>query len=747
MFPKYTPHQDQLFPQQRSTPKIEHITGIRLSLTKERHHQTSLLTRLLLMMAMLGIFTLGACSSSRQVQDDTEVQRLQTIIRAEHLNSDALETLYRLNNPTESFRIAAQSWQLYPNHNSHEAMLKAYYADVFELDGALFTTPFYQTAYTFSQTIYNAAFSPDGQYLIADAGNEALLINATTGNTTTLHVHKATLYSAGFTPNSRYPFTTSEDFSAIVWDQTGNLLVHLKGHQAPVYDLHVSADGNTIATAGWDGTVKLWNWKGEQLKTIVPGNKMELLTIVRFSPDGNYLITSDGFQIAVFNLNNTTKPAYTITQTTDTYTDIAFSNTQSVFAVSNVYGATDLYDLNGKYLNTLYGHSGPVRKLSFSPDGRYLVTASADKTAIIWDASGTAKVALRGHQAPLYQATFSVDGRYILTTAEDGTARVWDWKSGHIPPLSQYNDLTTHFSPDGEHIITVGQNYNAKVWNWQGNLADDAQVPLNTVAYAFYPPKRLVTATQKNYETIINNLKNDQLVTLIGSSAKGYNVWFSPDEAHFVTADQNGNAQIWDQTGKRLADFSAHTDWLTDAAFSYNGKYLATASFDHTAKVWNLAGEPITTLAGHSKTVNSVKFSPNGRQLLTASKDGRAILWSIDDDAKATADAVIAPYGGELNDAAFSPDGNYTAVAAQNGMASLWNSKGQPIISLRGALPTQTLQKVRFSPDGKYLATVAPKLAPLRWPINPDALLEYSTNRGINPLSEVELKWYEADEQ
>lgn len=694
---------------------------------------------------LLLILFVNACTSSSKIQEDSELQRLRTMNRAEHLYSDALETLYRLNNPTESFRIAAQSWKLYPNHNAHEALLKAYFSDVFEFEGAFYTTPFYQTVHSFSQTVYNAAFSQDGQYLIADAGQKAILINNTNRVVSELSAHKSTIYSVGFTPTGRYPFTTSQDFSALIYDHSGNILVSLKGHRAPVYDLDVSADGNTIATAGWDGTVKLWNWNGEEINSLVPGNKMELLTIARFSPEGNYLITSDGFQIAVFDLNNAAKPIYTISQKNDTYTDIALSKSRNIFAASTVYGAIDIYEITGKYLTTLYGHSASVRKVAFSSDGKYMVTASADKTAIIWDASWTAKVVLRGHSAPLYRATFSEDGLYILTTAEDGTARLWNWKSGQILPLPQNKELTTYFSPDGEHIITVGPNYNVKVWNWQGNLSEDVQVPVNTIAYAFYPPNRLATATQKDYETIINNLKNEQLVTLSGNSAKGFNVWFSPDEAHFVTADKNGNVQIWDQNGKRLANVNAHTDWLTDATFSANNKYFATASFDHTAKVWNFTGEHIATLDGHAKTVNSVRFSPNGLQLLTTSKDEKAILWNLNQSAKATPETIFAPFSGELFDAAFSPDGGYLAIAAQSGTASLWNKKGQPIVNLKAALPSQKLQQIRFSPDGRFLATVAPKMAPLRWPINPEALLESAEKRGIEPFTESELKWYESD--
>lgn len=695
---------------------------------------------------MLAVVFSG-CKTKELAQCHADMAQQINLNRAEHLNADALETLYRLNNPTESFRLAAQSWQLQPNRNAYETLLKAYYNDVFEIDRNYYATPFYQTAYTFKNTIYNATFSPDGQYLIADAGNNAQLINVATGAVTELNAHNHPIYSVGFTPNGIYAFTTSEDYTAILWDSAGKLLLHLKGHNAPVFDLNVSPDGNTIATAGWDGTIRLWDWQGNNTQVITPGNNMELLTFVRISPDGRYLLTSDGFKLAFFDLKNPVKLLFTVVQTTDTYTDAAFSPTGATFAVSTAYGVTDLYDMQGKYLKTLYGHGAPIRHLAFSPDGKYFVTAAADKTAIIWDAaSGTLKTVLRGHKAPLYHARFSYDGEYVLTTSEDGTARLWNWKSGKINRLADNAVSQTVFSPDEQHIITTDTTHLTKVWNWNGNLVNTLKTPANAVAYAYYPPAQLFTATQNNYETLVWNDQNKQVLSLQGNSAKGYNVWFSPKQTHIFTADQYGNAQIWDWNGNRLAAFSAHTDWLTNAAFSHNNKYIATASFDHTAKLWNLAGENLATLAGHAKTLTAVRFSKDGRQLVTTSKDGKALLWSMDSNANPTIDLVIAPYAGELNDADFAPDGDYVAIAAENGSASVWNGKGQPVITIFAA-PGRPLQQVRFNHTGEWLATVAGNESPMLWPTGADVLLKNAADRGVKNLSPEELQWYEADEE
>ena len=85
-------------------------------------------------------------------------------------------------------------------------------------------------------------------------------------------------------------------------------------------------------------------------------------------------------------------------------------------------------------LFTLYGHTGPVTSVSFSPDGTRIVTGSRDRTAKVWDArTGTALLELKGHMGRVIGAAFSPDGTRIVTGSDDETAKVWDARTGDGP--------------------------------------------------------------------------------------------------------------------------------------------------------------------------------------------------------------------------------------------------------------------------------------------------------------------------
>ncbi|MCR4316639.1 MAG: protein kinase [Planctomycetes bacterium] len=255
------------------------------------------------------------------------------------------------------------------------------------------------------------------------------------------------------------------------------------------------------------------------------------------------------------------------------------------------------YWMLAKELRTLTGHTGWVYSASFSPDGKFIVTASSDNTAKIWDANtGRELRTLTGHTSTAWSASFSPDGKFIVTGSSVNTAKIWDANTG-----IELRTLTGHtgqvrsasFSPDGKFIVTASSDNTAKIWD------------ANT---------------------------GSQIRTLTGHTNWVRSASFSPDGKSIVTGSWDNTAKIWDaETGREIRTLTGHTSYVYSASFSPDGKFVVTGSSDKIAKIWDAnTGREIRTLTGHTNPVNSASFSPDGKSVVTGSDDNLAKIWGLD---------------------------------------------------------------------------------------------------------------------
>ena len=124
---------------------------------------------------------------------------------------------------------------------------------------------------------------------------------------------------------------------------------------------------------------------------------------------------------------------------------------------------------NGKCIKTLEGHTDDVHSANFSPDGKYIVSASLDKTLKIWDTQSWECIkTLEGHTGDATSATFSPDGRYIVSASIDNTIKIWDTQTGEcIKTLEGHKSQvrSANFSPDGKYIVSTSVDKTLKIWD------------------------------------------------------------------------------------------------------------------------------------------------------------------------------------------------------------------------------------------------------------------------------------------
>ena len=528
--------------------------------------------------------------------------------------------------------------------------------------------------------VRSATFSSDGQRILTVSNDEtARLLNAETGAAIGAPMtHAKRIVSAGFSANGERIVTASSDQGVRVWDgATGNALGPPLDRGHAVAFAGLSPDGKRLITGLHNQTARIWDaGTGKAV-----GGQI------------NYFASSAGFRDDF--------PAASVAFRSDGARAVVVAQTRAHILDAET----------GRVVGEALEHGAEISSATFSPDGKWIVTSSWDKTARVWDAETGKQIGEpMKHIDGIVSASFSPGSDRVVTASRDWTANVWDAATG-----KSISGAMTHagavssavFSNDGRRVLTASTDTTARLWDSEtGQSIGEPLAHADEVLSASFSPndKRIVTASKDRHVRIWDTEPNKIVTNAMAHKGSVSAVSFSADGKRIVTAANDDNsAHLWNaETAESIGEPMTHERPVTSVSFSRDGTRVVTASGDSTARIWDAyTGRPIVSPMMHDHVVWSAEFSPDDRRVVTASADKTARLWDVETGRMVGA---VMKHGAAVSSARFSAEGKRIVTASQDKTARLWDAEtgkalGQPMVHV------ETVLTARFSPDDKRVVS------------------------------------------
>ncbi|KAJ5556405.1 hypothetical protein N7494_000320 [Penicillium frequentans] len=567
----------------------------------------------------------------------------------------------------------------------------------------------------------STALDASGRILLSCIGEDALIVDLETGDQlASLEGDGEIITSLALTPSASHAIVCSRSMSMRIYRLSpfdedsksieAELLRTLKPHPSPVVTTTIDQTGTLLATGGADGSIKVWDIRGG--------------FATHTFHDRGVISALCFFEVASSSDETKSSKKKSKRKDEDEDMDDATESTAGFrLACGSDEGKVKVFDLHKrKAVASLDSHVSLVRSLSFSPSENALLSASRDKTVIIWDAKTWKTRRIIPVLESVEAASFIADSGLCVIGGENGKLRVWDCNRGSEVTEEQeageeYESIISiQYLPGLPYVMTVHADQTIRLHSIQplSDYKPGSDLPPLTITrrisgnddeiidLAFVGPDRSMLALATNTESI-------RVVSVAPSEDRP-----SAEGEQFFGAD--------------IAHLEGHEDIIIAIDVDWSGHWLATAAKDNTARLWRLDPKNssytcFATFTGHAESLGAIALPRTPPQtssgaykdplshppafMITGSQDRTLKRWDTGrlSPLKAGSDKTHSPkaiytrkaHEKDINALDIDSTGTLFASASQDRTVKIWDAEeGTAIGVLRGH--KRGVWSVRFAP-------------------------------------------------
>lgn len=568
------------------------------------------------------------------------------------------------------------------------------------------------------------AYRPDGKMIASGSTNGLIrLWDPATMRQQHLLGNSYAVNALAFDREGKRLASAGSDGNVRIWDVSGDKPVMapiIHASSSALYASVFSPDGQRLAVGGVDTSIRIFDLtiaKPEKPLHIL-GNGQGEITGLAYSPQGETLYSTDNRgALRLWNVS-VAEPIERVQVEAHPkgVTTMALDPKGQTVAVGGADGAVITWRLGAAKptKGTELKHVG-VRALAFSPGGGTLASASNDRTTILWDLTKSPppkravldarKGPFDGHISPATAVAFEPQGRFVVTGSADWTVRLWPL-AGSKPAEPEQTTVTrahlsliytTAFAPDGQTFASGSYDGTTRIWTLTGTEPKERSLLRGDSAaiysVTFAPDGRTLASGGANSTfRLWDAVLGRELRKFEGHPTSITSVQFSGDGRQ-ILCTSGKELWLWDPNvnGKALRRMEGHELNITSAELSADGKHVLSCSgyylldktgrpvmkdgkyvyTDATMRLWDAAKGKELNLVKHEAPFARAAFAPDGRGLSSA-WDGANRIWDLT-GAEPQVTGALQGRGGYATLLAPSPDGTKLATRWSNGVVVLWD--------------------------------------------------------------------------
>ena len=378
-----------------------------------------------------------------------------------------------------------------------------------------------------------------------------------------------------------------------------------RGHRGLVFALSFSPDGKTMATASFDGTVKLWDFAAGKETAVLEGHAAAVYAVT-FAADGNTIATA--------------------------------SQDQTI----------RLWNADGTFRKELKGHTGIVDSIAFSPDGTMIASGAADKSVRLWDVATAAELTKLGdHLSTVYSVAFSPNGQLLASAGNDGVIKIWDVKARKeakelaLPPFKpEFVEVPLDEKLEAEESRRRAEEERKQRAQEEKKKQEEEKKRLEAEQAGVQDPakkqeeerQRKKKEEQEKEKEKKRQEEEERRKKELDARPKEFRdgitaVAFGPDSVTLYSVGFDRNLRIWNVTqGKEIKKIGPAPDDLFGLSISRDGRQVATAGSVGSIRVYDAASgaETFSTRLENRLITYGLTFTPDGRQLVVGNDNDNA---------------------------------------------------------------------------------------------------------------------------